>query len=186
MIYVDIYIFFLSTLLSCYHFDFHPTFYLILFTLFFKWLLKAVTWQISDERALVISIKLLHIVNLLFSHMSLSICRFSYICIYFYNFIYFKCVYIYIYICFDICICWYIYIYIWIHNHVYICMYIFLLIHVYTCCYIYIFCFIHHHHVAPLAWISLTLSCHSSRLFLASGRSSRLHLCLYRAVVNKF
>ena len=34
----------------------------------------------------------------------------------------------------------------------------------------------HHHHVVPLARISLTLSRHFSQSFIASGRSSRLHL----------
>ena len=38
--------------------------------------------------------------------------------------------------------------------------------------YIYI---IHHHHVVPLARISLTLSRHFSLSFIASGRSSELH-----------
>ena len=38
--------------------------------------------------------------------------------------------------------------------------------------YIYIY---HHHHVAPPARISLTLSCHFSLSFIASGRSSELH-----------
>ena len=38
--------------------------------------------------------------------------------------------------------------------------------------YIYIY---HHHHVMPLARISLTLSRHFSPSFIASGRSSRLH-----------
>ena len=33
----------------------------------------------------------------------------------------------------------------------------------------------HHHHVVPLAWISLTLSHHFSLSFIASGRSSGLH-----------
>ena len=33
----------------------------------------------------------------------------------------------------------------------------------------------HHHHVVPLARISLTLSHHFSLSFIASGRSSRLH-----------
>ena len=33
----------------------------------------------------------------------------------------------------------------------------------------------HHHHVVPPAWISLTLSRHSSLSFIASGRSSGLH-----------
>ena len=33
----------------------------------------------------------------------------------------------------------------------------------------------HHQHVEPLAWISLTLSCHFSLSFIASGRSSVLH-----------
>ena len=33
----------------------------------------------------------------------------------------------------------------------------------------------HHHHVVPLAQISLTLSCHFSVSFIASGRSSGLH-----------
>ena len=34
----------------------------------------------------------------------------------------------------------------------------------------------HHHHVVPLARISLTLSYHFSLSFIAFGRSSRLHL----------
>ena len=33
----------------------------------------------------------------------------------------------------------------------------------------------HHHHVVPLAWISLTLSRHSSPSLIAFGRSSGLH-----------
>ena len=33
----------------------------------------------------------------------------------------------------------------------------------------------HHHHVMPLAWISLTLSRHFSLSFIAFGRSSGLH-----------
>ena len=33
----------------------------------------------------------------------------------------------------------------------------------------------HHHHVMPLAWIFLTLSCHFSLSFIVSGRSSGLH-----------
>ena len=33
----------------------------------------------------------------------------------------------------------------------------------------------HHHHVLSPAWISLTLSRHFSRFFIASGRSSGLH-----------
>ena len=33
----------------------------------------------------------------------------------------------------------------------------------------------HHHHVMPLAWISLTLSRHFSLSFIASGRSSGIH-----------
>ncbi len=33
----------------------------------------------------------------------------------------------------------------------------------------------HHHHVVPLAWVSLTLSRHFSLSFIASGRSSGLH-----------
>ena len=33
----------------------------------------------------------------------------------------------------------------------------------------------HHHNVMPVAWISLTLSCHSSLSSIAPGRSSRLH-----------
>ena len=36
-------------------------------------------------------------------------------------------------------------------------------------------CIGHHHHVVPLAWISLTLSRHFSLSFIASGRSSGLH-----------
>ena len=34
---------------------------------------------------------------------------------------------------------------------------------------------LHHHHVVPLARISLTLSCHLSLSFIAFGRSSGLH-----------
>ena len=34
---------------------------------------------------------------------------------------------------------------------------------------------IYHHHVVPLARIFLTLSCHFSQSFIASGRSSGLH-----------
>ena len=34
----------------------------------------------------------------------------------------------------------------------------------------------HHHHRMPLAWISLTLSCHSSLSSIAFGRSSKLDL----------
>ena len=37
------------------------------------------------------------------------------------------------------------------------------------------FLFDNHHHVVPPAWISLTLSRHSSLWFIASGRSSGLH-----------
>ena len=40
---------------------------------------------------------------------------------------------------------------------------------------IYIFIYPHHHHVVPLAHISLTLSRHFSLSFIASGRSSGLH-----------
>ena len=58
--------------------------------------------------------------------------------------------------------------------------------------YIYIYIFHHHHvvplahyHVVPLAWISLNLSRHFFLSFIASGRSSVLHLvsshscCMY-------
>ena len=38
-----------------------------------------------------------------------------------------------------------------------------------------IFSYLHLHHVVPLAWVSLTLSCHFSLSFIASGRSSGLH-----------
>ena len=47
----------------------------------------------------------------------------------------------------------------------------------------------HHHHVVPLARISLILSRHFSLLFIASGRSSRLHpvsshsCCMYVRLV---
>ena len=34
----------------------------------------------------------------------------------------------------------------------------------------------HHHHVVLVEWISLTLSLHYSLSFIASGRSSGLHL----------
>ena len=33
----------------------------------------------------------------------------------------------------------------------------------------------HHHHIALVAWVSLTLSCHSSLSFIALGRSSEQH-----------
>ena len=36
-------------------------------------------------------------------------------------------------------------------------------------------CYTHHHHVVPLAEISLTLSRHFSLSFIASGKSSGLH-----------
>ena len=35
--------------------------------------------------------------------------------------------------------------------------------------YIYVYIYHHHHHVMPPARISLTLSCHSSLTFIASG-----------------
>ena len=38
-----------------------------------------------------------------------------------------------------------------------------------------IYLYIYHHHVVPLARMSLTLSRHFSLLFIASGRSSGLH-----------
>ena len=48
----------------------------------------------------------------------------------------------------------------------------------------------HHHHVLPLAQISLTLSRHFSLLFITSGRSSGLHpvshiaaVCMFKLVV---
>ena len=40
--------------------------------------------------------------------------------------------------------------------------------------YIYVYIY-HHHHVVPPALVSLTLSCHFSLSFIASGRSSGLH-----------
>ena len=51
--------------------------------------------------------------------------------------------------------------------------------------YIYIYIYIYHHHIVPLARVSLTLSHHFSPSFIASGRSSGLHLvsshswCIY-------
>ena len=54
-----------------------------------------------------------------------------------------------------------------------------------TWIYIYIYIYHHHHHVVPRAQISLTLSRHFSRSFIASGRSSELHpvsslsFCMY-------
>ena len=48
----------------------------------FKRYLKAVAWQISDERAQAISIKFLRILYLLFSHMSLYLSLYIYIYIY--------------------------------------------------------------------------------------------------------
>ena len=50
----------------------------------------------------------------------------------------------------------------------YIDMYLY--IYIYICTIIY-----HHHHVAPPAWISLTVSRHFSLSLIASGRSSGLH-----------
>ena len=44
----------------------------------------------------------------------------------------------------------------------------------------------HHHHVVLLARISLTLSRHFSLLFIASGRSSRLHQYPHIAAVCMF
>ena len=44
---------------------------------------------------------------------------------------------------------------------------------IHFCDTIYIYC--HHHHVVPLARISLTLSRHFFQSFIASGRSSGLH-----------
>ena len=60
--------------------------------------------------------------------------------------------------------------------------------------YIYIYIYTHHHDVTLLAHISLTLSLslslslslHFSLSSIASGRSSRLLLCPYKAVVDKF
>ena len=40
---------------------------------------------------------------------------------------------------------------------------------------VYLFIGDHHHHVVPLAWISLTLSRHFSLSFFTSGRSSGIH-----------
>ena len=40
--------------------------------------------------------------------------------------------------------------------------------------------------VMLLAQISQTLSRHPSLSFITSGRSSKLHLCPYRTVVDKF
>ena len=45
---------------------------------------------------------------------------------------------------------------------------------IYIYIYIYIYTY-HRHHVVPQAWISLTLSCHFSLSFIASGRSSGLY-----------
>ena len=43
----------------------------------------------------------------------------------------------------------------------------------------------HHHHILPLAWISLTLSRHFSLSFIASGRSSGLHpVCSHNCCMN--
>ena len=46
--------------------------------------------------------------------------------------------------------------------------------HTHTHTHIYIYIYIHHH-VAPSAWISLTLSRHPSLSSIASGRSSGIH-----------
>ena len=56
----------------------------------------------------------------------------------------------------------------------------------FICLYIYMYAiYIYHHHVVPQSRISLTLSRHFSLSFIASGRSSGLHLvfshscCMY-------
>ena len=67
-------------------------------------------------------------------------------------------------------------------------IYIYIYTYMYTHTYIYVHTHIYHHHVVPLARISLTLSCHFSLLFIASGRSSELHpvsshsCCMYVCV----
>ena len=73
------------------------------------------------------------------------------------------CIYMYVYI--------YINIYIYIYIYVYICMYMYVYIYVY----IYMYIYHHHYHVALVAWISLTLSRHSSLSFIALGLSSGQH-----------
>ena len=51
------------------------------------------------------------------------------------------------------------------HTHIYIYIYIYILTYIYH----------HHHHIVLVAWISLTLSRHSSLSFIALGMSSGQH-----------
>ena len=128
-------------------------------------------------------------------YMCVCVCRCM--CVYIYIYIYAcVCVYIYMYVCVCICVCVYIYIY--------ICMYICVLLDhadydnkmslilnddtkfkklrpVETCDHTtsieakFQKQLHHHHHIALVARISLTLSRHSSLLFIALGRSSGQH-----------
>ena len=86
---------------------------------------------------------------------------------------------------------WYLYIYTYICIHIYIYIYVYIRTHRHAHTSTnFFFCYTvtnnhHHHHVEPLAQISLTLSSHFSLSFIASGRSSGLHLvsshscCMY-------
>ena len=59
------------------------------------------------------------------------------------------------------------------HTHTNLCVCVFVCVCVCACVLLYHH---HHHHLVRLAWISLTLSRHFSRSFMASSRSSGLHL----------
>ena len=67
----------------------------------------------------------------------------------------------------------YIYIYIYIYMCVCVCVWVCVIIYFFELAHK--FHVNHHHHVVPLAQISLTLSRHFSLSFIASGRSSGLH-----------
>ena len=74
-----------------------PPHWLIFFTLFFKRLLMAVAWQISDERALAISINSIYS-NLPILYTSLSICLFKFVCT--------NNLFLYICVCVCVCVNW--------------------------------------------------------------------------------
>ena len=65
-----------------------------------------------------------------------------------------------------------IYTYKYKHIYIYICIHIYTYIHIYIYIYIYIYLIII---ISPVAQISLTISCHFSLSFIASGWSSGLH-----------
>ena len=62
------------------------------------------------------------------------------------------------------------------NGHWNVCLFIILFLLMWTYFYCtWHFCSNHHHHIALVAWISLTLSRHSSLSFIALGRSSGQH-----------